>query len=56
MKLKNKKTGKITEIEEVDLIVMSDERDCYESFADYHSLAELNDDWEDWENGNEAAQ
>lgn len=48
MKLKNKKTGKITEIEEVNLIVMSDERDCYESFADYHSLAELNADWEDY--------
>lgn len=48
MKLKNKKTGKITEIEEVNLIVMSDERDCYESFADYQSLAELNADWEDY--------
>lgn len=48
MRLRNKKTGKITEIEEVHLIVMSDERDCYESFADYHSLAELNADWEDY--------
>lgn len=48
MKLKNRKTGEITEIEEVHLIVMSDERDCYESFADYHSLAELNADWEDY--------
>ena len=48
MKLKNKKTGEITEIEEVHLIVMSDERDCYESFADYHSLSELNADWEDY--------
>lgn len=48
MKLKNRKTGEITEIEEVHLIVMSDECDCYESFADYHSLAELNADWEDY--------
>lgn len=49
MKLKNKKTGKITEIEEVNLVVMNDECDCYESFAEYHSLAELNADWEDYE-------
>jgi hypothetical protein len=48
MKLKNKKTGKITEIEEVNLVVMNDECDCYESFAEYHSLAELNADWEDY--------
>lgn len=48
MKLKNRKTGKITEIEEVNLVVMDDERDCYESFAEYHSLAELNADWEDY--------
>lgn len=49
MKLKNKQTGKITEIEEINLVVMNDERDCYESFAEYHSLAELNDEWEDYE-------
>ena len=49
MRLRNKKTGEITEIEEVDLIVMSDEHDCYESFADYHSLSELNAAWEDYE-------
>lgn len=48
MRLKNKKTGKITEIEEVNLIVHDDKCDCYESFAEYHSLAELNDDWEDY--------
>ena len=48
MRLKNKKTGKITEIEEVNLVVMDDERDCYESFAEYHSLAELNEEWEDY--------
>ena len=47
MKLKNRKTGKITEIEEVNLVVMNDECDCYESFAEYHSLAELNEEWED---------
>ena len=46
MKLKNKQTGKITEIEEINLVVMNDERDCYES---YHSLAELNAEWEDYE-------
>lgn len=49
MKLKNKKTGKITEIEEVNLVVMNDDCNCYESFAEYHSLAELNADWEDYE-------
>ena len=49
MKLRNKNTGEITEIEEVNLIVMSDDRECYESFAEYHSLAELNADWEDYE-------
>ena len=48
MRLRNKKTGEITEIEEVNLIVMSDERDCYESFAEYHSIAELSADWEDY--------
>ena len=48
MKLKNKKTGKITEIEEVNLVVMDDERDCYESFAEYHSLAKLCEEWEDY--------
>lgn len=47
MRLRNKHTCKITEIEEVNLVVMNDERDCYESFAEYHSLAELNEDWED---------
>lgn len=48
MKLRNKNTDKITEIEEINLVVMNDERDCYESFAEYHSLAELNADWEDY--------
>ena len=47
MLLRNKKTGKITEIEEVNLIVHDDKCDCYESFAEYHSLAELNEEWED---------
>lgn len=49
MRLRNKQTGKITEIEEINLVVMNDEHDCYESFAEYHSLAELNDEWEDYE-------
>ena len=48
MLLRNKKTGKITEIEEVNLIVHDDKCDCYESFAEYHSLAGLNADWEDY--------
>lgn len=48
MLLRNKQTGKITEIEEINLVVMNDERDCYESFAEYHSLAELNSEWEDY--------
>lgn len=48
MKLRNKNTDKITEIEEINLVVMNDERNCYESFAEYHSLAELNSDWEDY--------
>ena len=47
MLLRNKKTGKITEIEEVNLIVHDDKCDCYESFAEYHSLAGLNAEWED---------
>ena len=48
MKIRNKKTGKITEIEKVNLVVKIGKRDCYESFAEYHSLAELNADWEDY--------
>ena len=49
MLLRNKKTGKITEIEKVNLVVKTGDRCCYESFAEYHSLAELNSDWEDYE-------
>ena len=56
MLLRNKKTGKITEIEEVNLIVHDDKCDCYESFAEYHSLTGLNADWEDWEDNNETTQ
>ena len=48
MKLRNKKTGKVTEIEEINLVVWDAERDCYESFEEYHSLAELNKEWEDY--------
>lgn len=48
MKLRNKKTGKLTEIEEINLVVWNAERDCYESFEGYHSLAELNKEWEDY--------
>lgn len=45
MKLRNKKTDKITEIEEVNLDVKIVDRCCYESFAEYHSL---NKEWEDY--------
>ena len=48
MKLRNKKTGEITEIEKVNLVVKIGNRCCYESFAEYHSLSELNSDWEDY--------
>lgn len=48
MKLRNKKTGKVTEIEEINLVIWDAERDCYESFEEYHSLAELNAEWEDY--------
>ena len=48
MKLRNKKTGEVTEIEEINLVVWNAERDCYESFEEYHSLAELNEEWEDY--------
>lgn len=47
MKLRNKKTGVLTEIEEANLVIWNAERDCYESFEEYHSLAELNEEWED---------
>lgn len=47
MLLRNKKTDKITEIEKVNLVVKIGDRCCYESFAEYHSLSELNDEWED---------
>lgn len=48
MLLRNKKTDKITEIEKVNLVVKIGDRCCYESFAEYHSLSELNDEWEDY--------
>lgn len=54
MLLRNKKTGKITEIEEVNLVVMDDEHDCYEGFAEYHSLAELNAEWCDADDDDES--
>ena len=47
MKFRNRKTGKVTEIEEINLVVWNAERDCYESFEEYHSLAKLNEEWED---------
>ena len=49
MQLRNKQTGEITEIEKVNLVVRVGNRCCYESCAEYHSLAELNSEWEDYE-------
>ena len=53
MKLRNKKTGVLTEIEEANLVVWNAERDCYESFEEYRSLAELNEEWEDYNEAEE---
>ena len=49
MKLRNKKTGDAREFESLNLIVRAeDPEDGYESWNDYHSLAELNEEWEDY--------
>ena len=49
MKLRNKKTGDVREFESLNLIVRAEEpEDGYESWDDYHSLAELNEEWEDY--------
>lgn len=49
MRLRNKKTGDVREFEALNLIVRAEEpEDGYESWEDYHSLAELNEEWEDY--------
>ena len=45
-KLRNKKTGEIKIIDEV-LLIKDDDGDCW-SVGRYASLAELNDEWEDY--------
>lgn len=45
MKLKNKKTGEIKEFDSVNVLKNSD---CTLAEFVYHSLAELNEDWEDY--------
>jgi hypothetical protein len=47
MKLRNKKTGEIKEWQRVGAIVYGEMNEVYDS-AEYNSLAELNEDWEDY--------
>lgn len=46
MKLRNKKTGKIKEWQKVGAIDYGELNEVYDS-AEYNSLAELNNEWED---------
>jgi len=48
MKLRNKKTGEIVEREEF-ILIKHIEGDGGWQDASYHSLAELNEDWEDYQ-------
>ena len=48
MKLRNKKTGEIKEWQKVGAIDYGELNEVYDS-AEYNSLAELNDEWEDYE-------
>ena len=48
MKLRNKKTGEIKEWQRVGAIDYGELNEVYDS-AEYNSLAELNDEWEDYE-------
>ena len=48
MRLRNKKTGKIVEREEF-ILIKHIEGDGGWQDGSYHSLAELNDEWEDYE-------
>jgi len=47
MKLRNKKTGEIKEWQRVGAIVYGEMNEVYDS-AEYNSLAELNEEWEDY--------
>lgn len=49
MKLRNKYTGNIRDFESLNLIVRAEEpEDGFESWNDYRSLAEFNEEWEDY--------
>lgn len=48
MKLRNKKTGEIKEWQRVVAINYGELNEVYDS-AEYNSLAELNDEWEDYD-------
>ncbi len=48
MKLRNKKTGEIKEWQKVGAIDYGELNEVYDS-AEYNSLAELNDEWEDYD-------
>ena len=48
MKLRNKKTGEIKEWQRVGAIDYGELNEVYDS-VEYNSLAELNDEWEDYE-------
>ena len=60
MKLRNKKTGEVVESlkSPIDLYFYPNEHESKAMISrmTYKSLAELNDDWEDWENDNETTQ
>lgn len=50
MKLRNKKTGEIREFDKLGGFTLSDDYpNHYLSDKTYHSLAELNEEWEDYE-------
>lgn len=52
MKLRNKKTGEVREWQRVGAIDYGEMNEVYEA-AEYNSLAELNDEWEDYQESNE---
>ena len=61
MRLRNKKTGEVVESFKsgpIDLYFYPNEHESKAMInrMTYKSLAELNDDWEDWENDNETTQ
>ena len=48
MKLRNKKTGKTVNLECITLFEHTTLDDTFESFDEFYSLAQLNDEWEDY--------